>query len=80
METRKEEAVRAMGAASRYFHELEAFASELAGKKVNIGKVLDRLFPASSAMSSRQVKANREVKKLIKTLFKRKDDLRNFIL
>jgi hypothetical protein len=78
METRKEEAVRAMGAASKYFHDLEVFASQLAGKKVNIGKALDRLFPASKAMSSRQVKTNLEVKELIKTLFKRKDDLQNF--
>ena len=78
MEARKEEAVRMMGAASKYFHELERFAAELAGKKVNIGKVLDRLFPASTVMSSRQVQANREVKEIIKTLFKRKDDLQNF--
>jgi phage/plasmid-like protein (TIGR03299 family) len=78
MEIRKEEALRATGAASTYFHQLEAFASELAGKKVNIAKVLDRLFPASHAMSSRQAKANLEVKELIKTLFKQKDDLQNF--
>ena len=78
MEARKEEAVRMRQTASRYFHELERFAAELAGKKVNIGKVLDRLFPASTAMSSRQVQANREVKEIIKTLFKRKDDLQNF--
>jgi phage/plasmid-like protein (TIGR03299 family) len=78
METGKEEALKAMGAASKYFHDLEAFASELAGKKVNIGKVLDRLFPTSKAMSSRQVKSNREVKELIKTLLKQKDDLQNF--
>jgi phage/plasmid-like protein (TIGR03299 family) len=78
METRKEEALKAMGAASKYFHDLEVFASELAGKKVNIGKVLDRLFPASKAMSTRQVKSNREVKELIKTLLQRKDDLQNF--
>jgi phage/plasmid-like protein (TIGR03299 family) len=78
METRKEEALKAMGAASKYFHDLEAFASELAGKKVNIGKVLDKLFPASKAMSSRQVKSNREVKELIRTLLRRKDDLQNF--
>jgi phage/plasmid-like protein (TIGR03299 family) len=78
METRKEEAIKTMGAASKYFHDLEVFASELAGKKVNIAKVLDRLFPASEAMSTRQVKANLEVKELIKTLFKQKDDLQNF--
>jgi hypothetical protein len=67
-----------MGAASKYFHDLEAFASELAGKKVNIGKVLDKLFPASKAMSARQVKSNREVKEVIRTLLQRKDDLQNF--
>jgi phage/plasmid-like protein (TIGR03299 family) len=78
METRKEEALKAMGAASKYFHDLEAFASELAGKKVSIGKVLDRLFPASKAMSTQQVKSNREVKELIKALLQRKDDLQNF--
>jgi phage/plasmid-like protein (TIGR03299 family) len=78
METRKEEALKTMGAASKYFHDLEIFASELAGKKINIGKVLDKLFPASKAMSSRQMKSNREVKELIKTLLKQKDDLQNF--
>jgi phage/plasmid-like protein (TIGR03299 family) len=78
METRKEEALRAMGAASKYFHDLEVFASELAGKKVNIAKVLDRLFPASNAMSTRQVKANLEMKELIKTILQQKDDLQNF--
>jgi phage/plasmid-like protein (TIGR03299 family) len=78
MENRKDEAIKAMGAASKYFHDLEVFASELAGKKVNIARVLDRLFPATKAMSSRQVKANHEVKELIKTLFKQKDDLQNF--
>jgi phage/plasmid-like protein (TIGR03299 family) len=78
METRKEEALKAMGAASKYFHDLEIFASELAGKTVSIGKVLDRLFPASKAMSSRQVKSNREVKEVIRTLLQRKDDLQNF--
>jgi hypothetical protein len=36
METRKQEAVRIMGAASGYFHDLENFATMLAGKKVNI--------------------------------------------
>ena len=78
MEQRKEEALRTMGAASKYFHELEAFASELAGKKVNIGKVLDKLFPVSRDMSRRQIASNKEVKGLIKTLFRQKDDLQNF--
>lgn len=78
METRKEEALKTMGAASKYYHDLEVFASELAGKKVNIGKVLDRLFPASKAMSTRQVKSNMEVKELIKTILRQKDDLQNF--
>ena len=77
MEQRKEEAVRTMGMASKYFHDLEQFASELAGKKVNIGKVLDRLFPVSNEMSSRQVKTNHETKDFIKKLFKKKDDLQN---
>ena len=77
MDTRKNEAVKAMGAASKYFHDLEAFASELAARKVNIGKVLDRLFPASEAMSTRQVKSNFEVKELIKTILRQKDDLSN---
>jgi phage/plasmid-like protein (TIGR03299 family) len=78
MNARKDEALRAMGAASKYFRDLEVFASELAGKKVNIVKVLDRLFPASGMMSTRQLKANREVKEIIKTIFKQKDDLQNF--
>jgi phage/plasmid-like protein (TIGR03299 family) len=78
METRKEEALKTMGAASKYFHDLEVFASELAGKKVSIGKVLDKLFPDSKDMSTRQMKSNREVKELIKALLKRKDDLQNF--
>jgi phage/plasmid-like protein (TIGR03299 family) len=78
MEQRKSEAVKTMGAASKYFHDLEAFASELAGKQVNIGKVLDRLFPASMEMSKRQLASNREVKELIKNLLKKKDDLQNF--
>ena len=77
METCKEEAIMTLGAASKYFHELETFASELAGKKVNIGKVLDRLFPVSSEMSKRQLKSNKEVKELIKNLHKKKDDLQN---
>jgi phage/plasmid-like protein (TIGR03299 family) len=78
MEQRKDEALKTMGAASKYFHDLEAFASELAGKKVNIGKVLDRLFPASKDMSKRQLESNREVKDAIKGLLKKKDDLQNF--
>jgi phage/plasmid-like protein (TIGR03299 family) len=78
MERRKDEALRTMGAASRYFNDLEAFASRLAGKKINIGKVLDRLYPVSRDMSKRQIESNREVKELIKNLFKRKDDLSNF--
>jgi phage/plasmid-like protein (TIGR03299 family) len=78
MEQRKEEALKAMGAASKYFHDLEVFASVLARKKVNIGKVLDKLFPASRDMSLRQLKTNREVKEQIKSILKKKDDLQNF--
>jgi phage/plasmid-like protein (TIGR03299 family) len=78
MEQRKDEALRTMGAASKYFRGLEAFALELAGKKVSIGKVLDRLFPVSNDMSKRQLNSNREVKELISNLSKRKDDLQNF--
>jgi phage/plasmid-like protein (TIGR03299 family) len=78
MEQRKDEALKTMGAASKYFHDLEKFASQLAGKKVNIGKVLDRLFPASKEMSIRQLNSNREVKETIKDLLKKKDDLQNF--
>jgi len=40
MNARKMEAVRTIGAASRYFRDLEVFAEGLAGRKVNIGKVL----------------------------------------
>ncbi|GHV55741.1 hypothetical protein AGMMS49579_19250 [Spirochaetia bacterium] len=78
MAQRQDEALRTMGAASKYFHDLEAFASSLAGKKVNIGKVLDKLYPDSRDMTERQTKANKEVKELIKTIFKQKDDLQNF--
>jgi len=78
MEQRKSEALKTMGAASKYFHDLEVFASQLAEKKVNIGKVLDRLFPISRDMSKRQLESNKEVKELIKNLLKRKDDLQNF--
>jgi phage/plasmid-like protein (TIGR03299 family) len=78
MEQRKDEAIKTMGAASKYFRDLEAFASGLAGKKVKIAKVLDRLFPASRDMSIRQLKSNREVKETIRDILKRKDDLQNF--
>jgi len=78
MEQRKEEAMMTMGAASKYFHELEAFASKLAGKKVSISKVLDRLFQVSRDMSKRQLQSNREVKELIKNICRQKDDLQNF--
>jgi len=78
MEQKKNEALKTMGAASKYFHDLEVFASQLAGKKVNISKVLDRLFPVSSEMSRRQIESNREIKDVIKNLLKRKDDLQNF--
>jgi hypothetical protein len=78
MEQRKDEAVKTTGAASKYFHDLEVFASRLAGKKVSIGRVLDRLFPASSEMSKRQLQSNREVKELVKNILKQKDDLQNF--
>jgi phage/plasmid-like protein (TIGR03299 family) len=78
MEQRKDEAVKTMGAASKYFHDLEVFASQLAGKKVNIGKVLDKLYPVSRDMSSGQLKSNREVKDIIKNILKQKDDLQNF--
>lgn len=78
MEQRKAEAFRTMGAASKYFHDLEAFASMLAGKKVNIGKVLDKLFPVSDSMSKRQINSNAEVKDVIRNLLKQKNDLQNF--
>jgi phage/plasmid-like protein (TIGR03299 family) len=78
MEMRKEEALSTMGAASKYYHDLEKFAEMLAGKKVNLGKVLDKLYPPSKEMSPRQIKANKEVKDLIENIFKRKDDLQNF--
>ena len=78
MEQRKDEAVKTMGLASKYFYDLETFASELAGKKVNIGKVLDLLFPVSRDMSNRQVKSNKKLKDRIKNLLRKKDDLQNF--
>jgi hypothetical protein len=78
MENRKEEALRTMGAASKYFHDLEVFAAMLAGRAVNITQVLDRLFPDSQAMSKRQLNTNKEVKDIIKTILTQKDDLQNF--
>jgi phage/plasmid-like protein (TIGR03299 family) len=78
MDQRKQEAVRTMGAASKYFHDLEQFTSQLAGKKVNLSKVLDILYPVSGEMSKRQIKVNREVKDTIRNLLKKKDDLQNF--
>ncbi|GHU84539.1 hypothetical protein FACS189473_2130 [Spirochaetia bacterium] len=78
MEQRKDEALRTMGAASKYFSDLEAFASMLAGKKVSITKVLGKLFPVSKDMSKRQLNSNKEVKDVIKNLFRQKDDLQNF--
>jgi len=77
MELRKGEAVRAMGAASRYFGELESFAARLAGRKVSVAKVLDRLFPVSGEMSKKQVSSNGNVKDTIKNLLREKDDLQN---
>jgi len=77
MEQRKDEAVKAMGAASKYFHDLEVFASMLAGRKVKIDKVLEKLFPVSREMSKRQLKTNNEVKQAIKSLLHKKDDLQN---
>jgi phage/plasmid-like protein (TIGR03299 family) len=77
MDDRKIEAIRTMGAASKYFADLESFAAMLAGKKVNIVKVLDVLYPKSRVMSMRQVKANKEMKELIKSILKGKSDLQN---
>ncbi|MDR1901824.1 MAG: DUF932 domain-containing protein [Treponema sp.] len=78
MNQHKKEAIRTMGAASKYFHDLEVFASELAGKKVNIVKVLENLFPDSPSMSKRQLESNKEVREIIKTILRKKDDLQNF--
>jgi phage/plasmid-like protein (TIGR03299 family) len=78
MDQRKKEAVRTMGAASKYFHDLEAFAAALAGKKVSIVKVLDKLFPVSRDMSKRQLNSNKEVKEAIRDILKSKIDLQNF--
>jgi hypothetical protein len=52
----KKEVLRTMGAASKYFHDLEIFASELAWEKVNIAKVLDTLSYTSSANTLRAVR------------------------
>jgi phage/plasmid-like protein (TIGR03299 family) len=78
MDQRKDEAVRTLGAASKYFHDLEVFATMLAGRSVNITKVLNRLFPDSQSMSKRQLNSNKEVKDIITTICKQKDDLQNF--
>jgi phage/plasmid-like protein (TIGR03299 family) len=78
LEQRKQEAVRTMGAASHYFHDLEVFATDLAGKKVNLSKVLDKLFPVSRDMTIRQVETNNEVKDIIREIMRKKDDLQNF--
>jgi len=78
MEQRKKEALLTMGAASKYFRDLEAFASMLAGKKVNINTVLDKLFPVTESMSNRQLISNWEVKEFIKNMLEQKDDLQNF--
>jgi phage/plasmid-like protein (TIGR03299 family) len=78
MDQRKDEAVRTLGAASKYFHDLEVFATMLAGRTVNITKVLNRLFPDSRDMSKRQLNSNKEVKDIIATICKQKDDLQNF--
>jgi phage/plasmid-like protein (TIGR03299 family) len=78
MDQRKKEAIRTMGAASKYFHDLEAFAAALAGKRVSIVKVLDKLFPVSRDMSKRQLNSNKEVKEVIRELLKSKSDLQNF--
>jgi phage/plasmid-like protein (TIGR03299 family) len=56
MEQRQGEAVKTMGAASKYFHDLEQFATYLAGKKVNLTKVLDKLYPVHTEMTARQRK------------------------
>jgi phage/plasmid-like protein (TIGR03299 family) len=77
MGQQKHETLRTMGAASRYFHELEAFASSLAEKRVTIAKVLNILYPVSKDMSERQKKANDEVKELIMSILKNKSDLQN---
>jgi len=78
MEQRKSEAIRTMGAASKYFHDLEAFASLLAGKKVNVNKVLEKLYPASRDMTKRQFNSNNEVKEIIRAICSQKSDLQNF--
>jgi MoxR-like ATPase len=78
MEARKNEALKTMGAASKYYKDLEDFAAMLAGKKVNMKKVLDRLYPISKQMTKRQIATNDEVKASIQTIFKQKNDLQNF--
>jgi phage/plasmid-like protein (TIGR03299 family) len=78
MNKRKDEAMITIGAASKYFHQLETFASELAGKNVNLGKVLNVLFPISSEMTKRQADYTKEVKEIIQNMNKHKDDLQNF--
>jgi hypothetical protein len=50
----------------------------LVGKKVNLVKVLNILYPASRDMSERQKKANDEVKGLITSILNNKSDLQNF--
>jgi phage/plasmid-like protein (TIGR03299 family) len=78
LEQRKEDALKTMGTASRYFKDLEKFASNLAGTKVNIDKVLDSLYPKIADMTKRQIEANIDTKESIKSLMKNKDDLQNF--
>jgi hypothetical protein len=78
MEQRQEEAVKTMGAASKYFRDLELFATYLAGKKVNLTKVLEKLYPVSKDMTMRQRKSNHEVKAAIAKILRKKDDLQNF--
>jgi phage/plasmid-like protein (TIGR03299 family) len=77
MDQRKREAIKTMNAASKYFIELESFASELAGKKVDIKKVLNILFPRSDEMSRRQIDHNKDLKNNIIQILKKKDDLQN---
>jgi phage/plasmid-like protein (TIGR03299 family) len=78
MGQRKREAIRTMGAASKYFHDLETFADMLAGRKVSLTKVLNKLFPESREMSKRQIEANNEIKQMIDDILRQKDDLQNF--
>jgi phage/plasmid-like protein (TIGR03299 family) len=78
MDQQKREAMKTMQAASKYFIEFESFASDLAGKKVDIKKVLTKLFPVSDDMSRRQLQHNKDVKHGIAQMLKKKDDLQNF--